>query len=108
MLENLSLFLTTNIEDIINDDGSTSPRIGFLAKTNQYVIITEKKLLLEPSCIKDALFFLFASYYVYNLEYPQPVKNVLHFFQDFILKHPDSNDRNSTYLSVTSDIKQLL
>ena len=48
----------------------------------------------------------FASYYVFNLEYPKPIKNILYFFQDFIVKHPDSYDRNGTYLAITSDIKR--
>ena len=68
------------MEDIINDDKYTSPRIAFLAKTSQFVIVTERKLLLEPLNIKDALFYLFVAYYVYNLEYPPAVKNIQDFY----------------------------
>ena len=64
-----------------------------------------KAVLCEVPCLSTALFVAFASY-VFNLEYPKPVKNIFYFFQYFIAKHPDSHKRSSTYLAITSDIKQ--
>ena len=53
----------------------------------------EKAVLCECEvpCLSTALFVAFASYYAFSLEYPKPVKNILYFFQDFIVKHPDSH-----------------
>ena len=38
--------------------------------------------------------------------YPIPAKNNLCFLQDYILGHPDSNKKTSTYLANVSDIKR--
>ena len=85
-----------------------SPRVAVFssATKKQFFILVEKAILCEVPCLSTALFVAFASYYVFNLEYPKPVKNILYFFQDFIVKHPDSYDRNSPYLAITSDVKR--
>ena len=83
-----------------------SPRVAVFssATKKQFFILVEKAVLCEVPCLSTALFVAFASYYVFNLECPKP--NILYFFQDFIVKHPDSYDRNVTYLAITSDIKR--
>ena len=44
---------------------------------------------------------------IFHLEYPKQTKNVMFFFQDYIVTHPDSMKRPGTYLAVVSDIKKL-
>ena len=85
-----------------------SPRVVVFssATKKQFFVLIEKEVLCEVPCLSTALFVAFAAYYVFNLEYPKPVKNILYFFQDFIVKHPDSRDRNGTYLAITSDINR--
>lgn len=41
-----------------------------------------------------------------NLEYPQPLKNVFYFLQDYILGQPDSSKKSANYLAIVSDIKR--
>ena len=54
-----------------------------------------------------ALFLAFSSYYVFHLEYPKAIKNVMFFLQDYILSYPDSLHWPATYLATASDIKKL-
>ena len=66
-----------------------SPRVVFSSATKkQFYILIEKDVLCEVPCLSTAGF----------------VKNILYFFQDFIVRHPDSHDRNGTYLAITSDV----
>ena len=44
-------------------------------------LFVEKAILCEVPCLSTALFVAFASCYVFNLEYPKPVKNILYFFK---------------------------
>ena len=70
---------------------------------NQFFVTAEKEVLGEYPCFQ---FFCFAAYYVFHVEYPSQVKNILYFLQDFVVRHPDSLNRNGTYLATTSDIKR--
>jgi hypothetical protein len=88
----------------------TQPRIAALIgeESTQYFVVCEESVLLKVNSIKAALFFTVAAYYVFNLEYPQPAKNVFNFLQDYILTQPDSNKKSASYLAIVSDIKRSL
>ena len=74
---------------------------------NQFFVTAENEILGEYPCFQDALAFCFAAYYVFHVEYPSQVKTlILYFLQDFVVRHPDSLNRNGTYLATTSDIKR--
>ena len=85
-----------------------SPRIAaFVSEESvQFFILCEQKVLCKAPSLQVALFLMFSAYYVFNLEYPKQVRNVLFFFQDYILSQPDSFKRPSPYISVVSDIKR--
>ena len=86
-----------------------SPRIAAFkneAGNLQFFIICEQLTLCEAPNLKSTLFYVFACYYVFNLEYPKPAQNLFFFLQDYILSFPDSFKRPSTYLAVASDIKR--
>ena len=74
----------------------------------QYFVICESQVLCQVPTLQLALFTAFASYYCFNLEYPMAAKNVLSFFQDYILGYPDSNKKSGAYLGIVSDIKRHL
>ena len=63
-------------------------------------------MLCEVPTLQDALFFVFAAYYVFNLSCPKETEKIVFFFQDYIIQHPDSVGRSSTYLATVSDIKR--
>ena len=84
----------------------TAPRIA--AFGSQYFIIVEQFVVCEVSSFSRALFVMFSCYYVFNLEYPKSVKNVMLFFQDYIFGRPDSESRPANYLAIASDIKRNL
>ena len=88
----------------------SAPRVVLITSPSkvQFFVIAENEIIGEYPCFQDALFFCFAAYYVFHLQYPAQVKNMFYFFQDFIVRHPDSHDRNGTYLATTSDIKRNL
>ena len=48
---------------------------------NQFFVIAENEILGEYPCFQDALFFCFAAYYVFHVEYPSQAKNILYFFK---------------------------
>ena len=86
-----------------------APRIGAylgVGEVGQYFIFVEDEVLFKVSTLPHAIFFMFSSYYVFHLEYPPQVKNILWFLQDYIFSYPDSTGRNATYLAVTSDLKR--
>ena len=85
-----------------------SPRVAaFLTdQKRQYFVITESKVLCEVPSLQDALFYTFASYYVFNLAYPKECEKLFFFLQDYIVQHPDSVGRTSSYLATASDIKR--
>lgn len=85
-----------------------SPRVAaFLTdQKRQYFVVTENKVLCEVPSLQDALFYTFASYYVFNLAYPKECEKLLFFLQDYVVQHPDSVGRTSSYLATASDIKR--
>ncbi len=95
------------IEDVKKVDRYSQPRVAaFLSEgRRQYFIVTEQRILCEIPTLQDALFYTFGSYYIFNLTYPKETEKILFFFQDYILQHPDSVGRSSTYLATASDIK---
>lgn len=86
-----------------------APRIGAyleVGEVDQFFIFVEDEVLLKVTTLPQAVFFMFSSYYVFHLEYPSRIKNILWFLQDYIFSYPDSNGRNATYLAVASDLKR--
>ena len=86
-----------------------SPRIAaFLGdETRQYFIIVEQTVLCQVPSFQFALFLFFSAYYVFHLEYPKSIKNIMFFLQDYVLAFPDSLNRPGTYLATASDINKL-
>ena len=86
-----------------------SPRIAAFVgeEAIQYFIIIERSVLCQVPSFQFALYLTFSSYYVFHLEYPKAIKNVMFFLQDYILSYPDSLRRPATYLATASDIKKL-
>lgn len=92
-----------------SESDNHAPRIGAypgVGEFGQFFIFVEDEVLFKVFTLPDAIFFMFASYYVFHLEYPPQIKNVLRFLQDYIFSYPDSTGRNATYLVVTSDLKR--
>jgi len=89
---------------------SPSPSIAaFIDESNEhYFIYIEGSILCKSTRFSDALFLMFASYYIFNLKYPAKAKSVLYFLQDYIFGYADSCGRNATYLATVSDIKKHL
>lgn len=86
-----------------------SPRIvAMMGESRQFFIIIEQKVLCEAVSFESALCLAFFSYYVFHLEYPKCIRNLLFFMQDYLLALPDSLGRSSTYLAISSDIKRNL
>ena len=88
-----------------------SPRIAAFVgeEAKQYFVIVEQRVLCQVSSFQLALFVSFSSYYIFifHLQYPKPIKNVMIFLQDYVLAMPDSLRRPATYLATASDLKKL-
>lgn len=87
-----------------------APRVAAMVgeRNIQYFVLMEQSVLCEVNSLSQALFVAFGCYYVFNLEYPPKASNIFFFFQDYLLGHPDSVKRPSTYIAVVSDIKKHL
>ena len=85
-----------------------APRIAsFMGEESiQYFVLMEQGTLCQVPSFQFALFVMFAVYYVFHLEYPRPVVNILYFLQDFVLSFHDSTKRPGPYLSVAADIRK--
>ena len=103
--------LLQSVPDVcVADQELPSPSIAaFIDESNEhYFIYIEGTILCKSTRFSDALFLMFASYYIFNLKYPAKAKSVLHFLQDYIFGYADSFGRNATYLATVSDIKRHL
>ena len=107
-LYNSILQLSSTPEQASKED-YTAPRIAAFVEEEhtQYYVIVEGNVLCEVPSLQLALFVMFSAYYIFHLEYPKVIKNVLYFLQDYVLAFPDSSSRPSVYLATASDIKKL-
>ncbi len=69
-------------------------------ETIQYFVLIEQKVLCQVPSFQHALFITFSCFYIFHLEYPKQIKNVLFFFQGYIVAYLDSLKRPGTYLAV--------
>ncbi len=85
-----------------------------MSGTIQYIVRNQKhgdyiypapRMVLVSTFLFRTHYFLFASYYVYHLQYPSQVKNIVYFMQDFMVRHPNSYDHSGTYLATSSDVE---
>lgn len=72
----------------------------------QFFVICESQVILEVSTLTDAIVALFASYYVFDIEYPKACLNTLHFIERFILKLPGTQVAKAS-LGTISDIYKM-
>ena len=103
--------LTERPEDVLTTSPVRSaPRIAAFTgeEAVQYFVLVEQAILCQVPTFQFALFISFSSYYVFHLEYPRQIKNMLFFIQDYVLGYPDSYKRPGTYLAIASDIKKLM
>ena len=71
-----------------------------------FFIFVEQSVLCSVYSLSKALFTWFSVFF--NLEYSKPVQEFCLFFQEFVFGLPDNTvTKNSTYLSVTTDIQNI-
>lgn len=103
--------VTENPQDIASQPPyRNAPRIAAFMSGDeefQYILIVEQRVICKTAAFSNALFIMFSLYYIFHLEYPKSVKNVMFFLQDYVLGYPDSLKRPGVYLAKASDIKKL-
>ena len=52
---------------------------------------------LLVTTIGEGMVYLMAAYYVFSVEYPNPYKPLLYFFQDFVMDKADNGKRPTRY-----------
>lgn len=71
----------------------------------QMFVVAENEALLELSSVSlvEGFVYLIATYYIFNVSYPNYCKPTLYFLQDVLLARPDANTRRpvrySSFLS---------
>ena len=80
-------------ENVSQRSGKNSPRVAAFVvdesihaafvvdESIQYFILVEQTVLCQNCSLQCALFLTFSSYYVFHLEYPKPIRNVMFFFK---------------------------
>lgn len=66
----------------------------------EHVIVTQRL-----TSFSSALFVLFATFFIYNLEYTKEVADVASFIQELIFLLPCKRRKTTTYLTATTGIK---
>ena len=74
----------------------------------QMFIAGEDDNLMELPVISigEGIVYLMAAYYVFSVEYPNPYKPLLFFFQDFIMDKADNGKRPTRYATFAATITQ--
>ena len=74
----------------------------------QLFIAGEDDNLMELPVISigEGIVYLMAAYYVFSVEYPNPYKPLLFFFQDFIMDKADNGKRPTRYATFAATITQ--
>ena len=101
--------ITETPERVSRETQHNAPQIAAFVgdETVQYFVIIEQRVLCQVATFQHALFIAFSAFYVFHLEYPKAIRNVMFFLQDYVLQFPDSMRRPATYLAAASDIKKL-
>ena len=78
-------------------------------KDKRFYVVVEQEVLCQATSFSHCLFLLISSFFVLHLQYPEKVRKVLLFLQDYVLGQPDNyQNRRGTYLAISSDIKRCL
>ena len=72
---------------------------------SNYIVIIEKRALLQCSSLLAAVFILFAVHYVFNIEYCPKVKDFYLFFQNKLFDIKEATSFSASYINVTSSIE---
>ena len=85
------------------------PRLIIFEEDNSVVqmfIAGEDDNLMElpVTTIGEGIVYLMATYYVFSVEYPNPYKPLLFFFQDFVMDKPDNGKRPTRYATFAATI----
>lgn len=73
-------------DEIRHIDKGTPFIVMLTSEGQQYFIVIEKALIAESSSLTTAIVDLVASYFVFDIIYPQPLYAVLIFIQHFVLQ----------------------
>jgi len=96
---------------IRNPPRSTPRFAGFKCdESTKYIIFVDSRVVTDTPFFSRALMLCFALFYVLNLEYCKPLKEVCLFLQEFVFSLPSvgSRQKSATYLSVTTDIQKFV
>ena len=55
-------------------------------ETVQYYVCCEQSVLLESKTVKDAIIYMMAAYFVFDIAYPKAISAVMLFFSILCLK----------------------
>ena len=85
------------------------PRLIIFEEDNSVVqmfIAGEDDNLMElpVTTISEGIVYLMAAYYVFSVEYPNPYKPLLFFFQDFVMDKTDNGKRPTRYATFAATI----
>ena len=94
------------------DPKRTAPRFASFEgeDSSQYFIFVDDFVLTQANTFSKAVMLWFVTHYILNLEYEKRVQEIALFFQEFVFNLPatgaDKKQKNTTYLSVTTDIQK--
>ena len=96
----------------IKKTGIFSPYILFVGDDElhpvQYFIVSETEVISETTSFVKAVAYLFAWYYIMDIQYPQKCKNTYGFIEAMLLKLPNtSTTLTASAIQAVSSMEQL-
>ena len=64
--------------------------------------MVEQELVQDTYCLKEAIFLLIATHYIFNLEYNRAVAEPLLYLQEFVLKLKERGHWSEVYTAISS------
>ena len=73
---------------------------------SQVFVCCEGQLYIESKSVKDALLDLILTYFVFDIMYPKPLRNILIFLQHFVLDLPDQQSVSSAVSTLVANLEK--
>lgn len=97
-----------NPEDVAVNSKIPSPWFGCFLNgiaERSYFVFVEGQVATHVTTFSKAFAVWFVTHYIYNLEYCKDIKEIAHFIQEFIFLLPSREKKSSTYLYISTGIK---
>jgi len=69
-------------------------------------VCCEGQMFIESKSVKDSLLDLISTYFIFDIMYPKPLRNILIFLQHFVLDLADQQSVSSAVSTLVSNLEK--